>query len=116
MLSKVRKIGTNTIYYGLGNILNKSLGFILIPIYARLIPIEQYGVLAILELIILLLLALLNFGITSGHERFFFLEKDKNEYGKFLFNNVIGLFLFSILSLSIVSLLSQSLIKSFLGE
>ena len=116
MLSKVRKIGTNTIYYGLGNILNKSLGFILIPIYARLIPIEQYGVLAILELIILLLLALLNFGITSGHERFFFLEKDKNEYGKFLFNNVIGLFLFSILSLSIVSLLSNRLSNLFWGN
>ena len=71
MLSKVRKIGKNTIYYGLGNILNKSLGFILIPIYSRLIPIEQYGVLAILELLILLLLAVLNFGITSGHERYF---------------------------------------------
>lgn len=103
MLKKVKKIGTNTLYYGLGNILNKSLGFILIPIYARVIPIEQYGVLAILELIILLLLALLNFGITAGHERFFFLEKNKNEYSKFLFNNVLGLFLFSIVSLSIIS-------------
>ena len=104
MLNKVREIGTNTIYYGLGNILNKSLGLFLIPIYARKIPIEQYGILAILELTILLLLALLNFGITSGHERFFFLEKEKNEYSKFLFNNVLGLFLISLISLTIVFL------------
>ena len=91
MLSKVRKIGTNTMYYGLGNILNKSLGFILIPIYTKHILIGQYGVLAILELIIVALLALLNFGITSGHERFFYREKDNKEYGKFLFSNMIGL-------------------------
>jgi O-antigen/teichoic acid export membrane protein len=113
MLSKVRKIGTNTIYYGLGNILNKSLGFILIPIYSRVIPISQYGVLAILELFILLLLALLNFGITSGHERFFFLEKNKQEYDKFLFNNVIGLFIFSLLSLSIITIFSSQLSMLF---
>lgn len=116
MLNKVKKIGTNTMYYGIGNILNKSLGFILIPIYARVIPIEQYGILAILELIILLLLALLNFGITTGHERFFFLEKDKNEYSTFLFNNVLGLFLFSILSLSIISLFRPVLSILFWGN
>jgi len=116
MLDKVKKIGTNTVYYGLGNILNKSLGFILIPIYARVIPIEQYGVLAILELIILLLLALLTFGITSGHERFFFLEKDKNEYSKFLFNNVFGLFFLSIASLSIVSFFKPHISVFFWGK
>ena len=81
-----------------------------------MIPIEQYGVLAILELIILLLLALLNFGITSGHERFFFLEKEKNEYSKFLFNNVLGLFLFSLISLSIVSLIQTLVINLFWGN
>lgn len=105
MLSKVRKIGSNTMYYGLGNILNKSLGFILIPIYTKHILITQYGVLAILELIIVALLALLNFGITSGHERFFYREKDNKEYGKFLFNNVIGLLLFSLAALSLVALI-----------
>ena len=116
MLKKVREIGTNTIYYGLGNILNKSLGLFLIPVYSRHIPIEQYGVLAILELTILLLLALLNFGITSGHERFFYLEKEKKEYSKFLFNNVLGLFLISLISLTIISLFSSSLSLFFWGN
>jgi O-antigen/teichoic acid export membrane protein len=116
MLKKVREIGTNAIYYGLGNILNKSLGLFLIPVYARHIPIEQYGVLAILELTILLLLALLNLGITSGHERFFYLEKEKKEYSIFLFNNVLGLFLISVISLSIISLFSTSLSIFFWGN
>jgi len=116
MLSEVRKIGTNMFYYGLGNILNKSLGFILIPVYARHIPIEQYGILAILELIILLLLAILNFGITSGHERFFFIEKEKNEYGKFLFNNVIGLLIFSTVSLLLIAIARYQVSMFFWGN
>jgi O-antigen/teichoic acid export membrane protein len=116
MLNKVREIGTNTFYYGLGNILNKSLGLILIPLYARHIPIEQYGVLAILELTILLLTALLNFGITSGHERFFFLEREKGDYGKFLFSNVSGLLLLSLLSLTAVALLCPGLSRILWGD
>jgi O-antigen/teichoic acid export membrane protein len=116
MLNKVRKIGTNTIYYGLGNILNKSLGLFLIPIYALKIPIEQYGILAILELTIQLLLALLNIGITSGHERFFYLQKEKNEYNTFLFNNVLGLFLISLVTLTIFSLFRPYLSEFFWGN
>jgi O-antigen/teichoic acid export membrane protein len=115
MLNKVRKIGKNTIYYGLGNILNKSLGFILIPIYSRVIPIEQYGVLAIVELFIMLLLALLNFGITPGHERYFFLEKNKNEYDTFLFNNVLGLFFLSLVSLAAITIFRSQLSLLFWG-
>ena len=115
MLNKVRKIGKNTIYYGLGNILNKSLGFVLIPIYSRVIPIEQYGVLAIVELFIILFLALLNFGITSGHERYFFIEKTKNEYGVFLFNNVVGLLLFSLISLGIFTFFRSQISFLFWG-
>jgi O-antigen/teichoic acid export membrane protein len=115
MLSKVRKIGKNTIYYGLGNVINKSLGFILIPIYSRVIPIEQYGVLAIVELFIMLLLALLNFGITPGHERYFYIEKTKNEYKRFLFNNVLGLFLLSLISLAIITFFRSQLSLLFWG-
>lgn len=116
MLSKVRKIGTNTMYYGFGNILNKSLGFILIPIYARKIPIEQFGVLAILELIILVFMALLTFGITSGHERFFYLEKEKKEYDKYLFNNVAGLLVISFISLFLISIARPQLSMLFWGN
>jgi O-antigen/teichoic acid export membrane protein len=116
MLKKVRKIGTSTMYYGFGNILNKSLGFILIPIYARRIPIEQFGILAILELIILAFLALLTFGITSGHERYFYLEKEKNEYGRYLFNNVAGLLFISFISLFLISLAAPQLSNIFWGS
>ena len=90
MLGQLRKLGKQTAIYGFGNILNKMLGFILIPLYFRFIPIGDFGNLAVMEITILFLTSILHFGIFSGHQRYFFIEKEKNNYGTFLFNNYTG--------------------------
>ena len=90
MLGQLRKLGKQTAIYGLGNILNKMLGFILIPLYNNFIPIGDFGNLAVMEITILFLTSILHFGIFSGHQRYFFIEKEKNNYGTFLFNNYTG--------------------------
>ena len=90
MLGQLRKLGKQTAIYGFGNILNKMLGFILIPLYFRFIPIGDFGNLAVMEITILFLTSILHFGIFSGHQRYFFIEKGKNNYGTFLFNNYTG--------------------------
>jgi O-antigen/teichoic acid export membrane protein len=43
-----------------------------------------------MEITILFLTSILHFGIFSGHQRYFFIEKEKNNYGTFLFNNYTG--------------------------
>jgi O-antigen/teichoic acid export membrane protein len=90
MLGQLRKLGKQTAIYGFGNILNKMLGFILIPLYNNFIPIGDFGNLAVMEITILFLTSILHFGIFSGHQRYFFIEKEKNNYGTFLFNNYTG--------------------------
>lgn len=98
MLGQIRKLGKQTAIYGFGNILNKLLGFILIPLYNNFIPISSFGDLAVMETTILLLTAILHFGITSGHQRYFFIEREKGTYRTFLFNNYLGNLLLSMLS------------------
>lgn len=90
MLDKLRNLGKQTFVYGLGSVVNKLLGFILIPIYQTYIPIADFGNLAYFEIIILFLAALLNFGIAPAHQRFFYVEHEKNTYGIYLFNNFFG--------------------------
>jgi O-antigen/teichoic acid export membrane protein len=90
MLGQLRKLGKQTAIYGFGSILNKMLGFILIPLYNNFIPIGEYGNLAVMEITILFLTSILHFGIFTGHQRYFFIEKEKNNYGTFLFNNYSG--------------------------
>jgi O-antigen/teichoic acid export membrane protein len=90
MLSKLRSLGKQTAVYGAGNILNKLLGFILIPIYQAFIPIDQFGNLAYFEILIFFLTGILHFGIAFGHQRFFYLEKEQNNYKVFHFNLFFG--------------------------
>lgn len=99
MLGQIRKLGKQTVIYGLGNILNKMLGFILIPLYNNYIPIGPFGNLAVMEITILFLCSVLHYGIFSGHQRYFFIEKEKNTYGKFLFNNYTGNLVFILISI-----------------
>jgi len=90
MLDQVRKITRQTAVYGLGNVLNKLLGFLLIPLYNNFIPIGRFGDLAVLETTILLFTSILHFGVFSGHQRYFFIEKEKGTYGMFLLSNYAG--------------------------
>ncbi len=116
MLGQIRKLGKQTAIYGFGNVLNKLLGFILIPLYNNYIPISSFGDLAVMETTILLLTAILHFGISSGHQRYFFIEKEKGTYNTFLFNNYVGnliLSLLSVIPLMIFSaLVSEKLFES----
>ena len=107
MLGQLRKLGKQTAIYGFGNILNKLLGFILIPLYNNFIPIASFGNLAVMETTILLLTAILHFGIYSGHQRYFFIEKESGNYGTFLFNNYLGNFVLTIISVVPLLLFSE---------
>ncbi len=95
MKAETRKIGKDTLIYGIGNALNKLLGFILIPVYTSYISLNDFGVLAVMETSVLFLVQLLHLGIINGHQRYFFLRKEDNTYPSFLFSNYIGTIAFT---------------------
>ncbi len=99
MLDKIRDVGKQTFVYGLGGIINKLLGFILIPVYLKFIPIGDFGNLNYFETIIIFLTALLNFGIAPAHQRFFYSEHEENTYKTYLFNNFFGCLVLATLSI-----------------
>jgi len=116
MLGDIKKITKHTAVYGLGNVLNKLLGFILIPLYNNYIPIGKFGDLAVLETTILLFTSILHYGIFSGHQRYFFIEKEKGTYGIFLFNNYIGNIILTVLSIFPLLYLSQDISNLLFGN
>lgn len=113
MLGQIRKLGKQTAIYGLGSIFNKMLGFLLIPIYSTFIPIGDFGDLAVMEITILFLTSVLHFGIFSGHQRYFFIEKEKNNYGIFLFNNYAGNLILTIIAILPFFLFSSRISQLF---
>jgi O-antigen/teichoic acid export membrane protein len=109
MLGQIRKLGKQTAIYGFGSILNKMLGFLLIPLYNNFIPIGVFGNLAVMEITILFLTSVLHFGIVTGYQRYFFIEKEKHNYGTFLFNNYTGNVILTLISVLPLLLFSSDI-------
>ena len=45
-----RGIARHTIIYGLGTILQKAVSFLMLPIYTRILTLEDYGVIALIDM------------------------------------------------------------------
>ncbi len=67
--------------------------------YMTHIPIGKFGNLVYLETLIVFLTAFLSYGIAPAHQRFFYIEKEKNSYGVYLFNNFFGSFVLIVVSI-----------------
>ena len=116
MLDKLRSIGKQTVFYGFGSIINKLLGFILIPVYQSHIPISDFGNLVYFETIIVFLTALLNYGVTAAHQRFFYIEQEKKTYGIYLFNNFFGSLFLIVISILPILYFSHEVSSLLLKE
>jgi O-antigen/teichoic acid export membrane protein len=100
--SVVAEIGTairHSAVYGLGSVVTKAIGFLMIPFYTHyLVPVD-YGVLEILDLSMSLIGMLLNMGMTTALLRCYSSaptlgEKNKAVSTAFLFAGVTGLLTF----------------------
>lgn len=87
--------------YGLGNVLAKALGFLMLPIYTHYLNPTDYGILEILDLSMSLFGMFLNMGMTAAVLRSYASAKSADEQQKtistaFLFATGIALSVFGI--------------------
>lgn len=64
-----RSLLKNTSIYGIGAVMNKALGFLLIPLYTRFLTVGEYGILALLNLTLQLLTFLFLMGVSTAAMR-----------------------------------------------
>jgi O-antigen/teichoic acid export membrane protein len=79
---EIRTAARHSAIYGLGNVLAKALGFLMLPVYTRFLNTTDYGVLEILDLSMSLIGMFLNMGITASVLRSYAAaptEREKNE-------------------------------------
>jgi O-antigen/teichoic acid export membrane protein len=100
--SVVAEIGTavrHSAVYGLGNVVAKAIGFLMVPFYTHYLAPVDYGTLEILDLSMSLLGMLLNMGMTAALLRCYssvptLREKNRAVSTAFLFVTVTGLLTF----------------------
>lgn len=79
-------------YYLIAELFNKGLGFLTIPIFTRLMMPSDYGIVSVFTTIISIFGVLMALNIQSSIGRKYY--DDDNEFGSFLWTNVIFLIFF----------------------
>ncbi|MGB2862961.1 MAG: oligosaccharide flippase family protein [Sedimentisphaerales bacterium] len=108
-------LAKTSIVYGTGAILTKAFGFFLIPLYTRYFTVEEYGILALLNIMLQLVTFVFLLGVSSAAMRFYF-DPDADEvFRKQLYGNAMLLLLiFPAVLLLLTGPLAYLLVDRFL--
>lgn len=69
-MSKVKQLASETLFYGLGNMVPRLLNFLLFPIHTQIFKAEEYGVFTYLMSAVALLNIVYTFGMETTYFRF----------------------------------------------
>ena len=85
MLQDLKRLGKDSLIYGIGTVSRSLIGFILIPLYTRYLTTEEYGILALALVALASLIILFELGMSKALFRFYFEAENENDR-----NTVIG--------------------------
>ncbi len=97
MIAELKKLLKHSAVYGIGNILSKIAGCLLIPVYTRCLSPADYGVIELLDLTLYFISMFVGMGLSSAILRFYYSTKDEDER-----NCIVSTALIFMSSLSIV--------------
>lgn len=104
----------STSIYSIGNLFTKMVAFVLIPLYARKLQTDEYGVVVMLEFVELLGRAILTFGLGQSVLRFLFQIRAEGKERGFLFSLLLFLLIANVVILGLCFLYPRPLVALFL--
>jgi len=113
MLDRIKQTLKHSVIYSFGNISTKLVGFILLPIIASHIPINEYGKLAILEASSQFLVAIFGLRIPTAIMRWLADTRDEKERKSIVFSGT-SLVMFSMLLLFLAMFFSRDTLAYYL--
>lgn len=113
MRNRLTGLLTDSATYGAGNVLGNLIGFLLLPLYTSYLSPIDYGVLAMLGVIIAVFEPLANLGMTNAVFRRFNVSKDEDERRLVLSTALLSVSLTAMM-LGGVSMLTAASIGTFL--
>ncbi|MDQ3194325.1 MAG: oligosaccharide flippase family protein, partial [Bacteroidota bacterium] len=100
--SHLKKLFSQTVIYGLGIFLNKSVNFILLPVYTKYFSPEEIGMFTLVQSLSLFLGVIYTFGVETSFMKYFIDAKDTSSKS--------GIYSSSLLLLSITSFIMSILV------
>ena len=116
MQHATRQLINKSVTYSIGNIMVKFITFLLIPLYARKLLPDEYGVVAILELVELLGKTIFSYGLVQSVLRFLVSYKNKGKANELVFTNYIFLIAVNSIVLGLLILFPHQLAGNLLTD
>lgn len=85
--SNIKKMAGSTLVYGMGNIFNRAITFVLLPLYINVMTPKEYGALNLIYPFLAIMNVIYMYGLDAGFMRFFIPEK-KEKHRKEIFSVV----------------------------
>ncbi|MBV6478467.1 MAG: hypothetical protein HGGPFJEG_01222 [Ignavibacteria bacterium] len=108
-VSHVKELFAHTIVYGLGIILNKSLNFILLPVYTKYFTPEEVGLFTLVYSLMLFTGIIYTFGLETSFIRFFIDSENESEKNEYYSSSIASLFITSIIFSIFIYIYSESI-------
>ena len=106
MFSTLKNIAKHSVIYGLGDLLSRSIGFILIPLYTHYLSTEEYGSLELFTLVTHILGFVIALGISQAVVRFYFEYERQVDRDRVVSVALVSVWAMSAVSLAILYILS----------
>jgi len=106
----------NGFFYILPSIVNGFLPIITLPVFTRVLTVNDYGVYALAGIYAILLSGIVNFGLTASYERNFFQYKDKRKSSELLYSTLTFVMLGFLVTLVFTLLFKDFLARVFIGS
>ena len=76
MFNSIKRLTKHSLIYGIGHIMSRFIGFLLLPIHTNMLPPEAYGTAALLFSSLAILNIIFSYGMDVAFLRFFALEEN----------------------------------------
>ncbi len=114
--SEIKLLSRHTSIYGLSNILNRIVSFVLLPVYTRYLSPADYGVMDLLYFSMAFVGIVLDLGITSAMSRFYYDSEDQAERNKVVTSTFYGFGVGSSVVILLLLLASEPMARWILKE
>jgi O-antigen/teichoic acid export membrane protein len=113
-MSLMKNLSKDTVIYGVGTVIQRIIGFVLLPFYTRALSPADYGILDTLTTLIFFIGTIFGLGLTGATSRYFFIAESEEEKKKLLYTSAImRMISFSIPTLFLVIFSSKISVALF---
>ena len=106
----------NISIYGILPVVGKFMGFLLVPLYAKMFSVEEFGMIDVIDVLVFFLLLLTSFEIPTALGRYFYDSKESN-YKKTIISTGLYLTLFfTVIFTSIAFMFEKDILIHYIGS